>query len=178
MSISILKQLETLYSQAFWKYCPGLHCGHCRSLFLCVLCPLFTKELPEHDEPVQQHHVSCQRRWLLAAPSLQQPWKASSTGTLWFAHRSNGGGECCFSGTLPARPLTDVCRGGKSAAARRICPKLESCRWSLQRFFDAIPCLTGLDALERTCWQTQTTGDGAGGGALPHSLCPAQRKLV
>lgn len=65
--------------------------------------------------------------------------------------------------------------GGR--AAQRRSPKSVCCRCSLQRFSYPILCLTGLDALQWTCWQTQTTGDGAGGGALPHSLRSAQRKL-
>lgn len=47
-----------------------------------VLCFVSLQELPEYDKPVQQHNVSCQRWQLFPAPSLQQPWKTSTAGTL------------------------------------------------------------------------------------------------
>lgn len=37
--------------------------------------------------------------------------------------------------------------------------------------------LTGPDALQRARGQTQAAGDGAGGGAVPHPLRLAERKL-
>lgn len=66
-----------------------------------VLCFVSLQELPEYDKPVQQHNVSCQRWQLFPAPSLQQPWKTSTAGTLWFAHRTYGGGKYYFGGVLP-----------------------------------------------------------------------------
>lgn len=120
--------------------------------------------MSEHDELVQRHHVPCEGKPVFSSSPSEQHQQASAASPLRPADRADGRGSCSCLFILFINFIFFFLNPSDSFS------------FYSQQELPAVS--SGTDAQQRAGGQTQAAGAGAGGRAVPHTVCLAQRQLL